>query len=152
MEAVKKHSDNQRVKKPAPPQIQNKEHEQEPLGHTRSVAGARRLDSLPSGPGTKRLRQAAVLQMQKTHGNAHVMRQIDGREHEEAHVAAGGSSTSIGDGGSSVTAEGGTVDIDGAAVNINAAMTQTSGIFQAGTIIADSVIASSYTPGAGNIY
>lgn len=152
MEAVKKHSNNQRVKKPAPPKSQNKEREQETLSHSRSMAGFRGIDSLPSGPGTKRLRQAAVLQMQKTHGNAHVMRQVTWGEHEEAQAEEGGSSTSIGDGGSSVTAEGGTVNIEGAAVNIDAAMTQTSGIFQAGTIIADSVIASSYTPGAGNIY
>jgi hypothetical protein len=31
-------------------------------------------------------------------------------------------------------------------------MTQTSGVIRAGTIIADSVVAASYSPGAGNVW
>lgn len=38
------------------------------------------------------------------------------------------------------------------AITIDAGMTRTSGTFQCDTIIANSVVGSSYTPGAGNIW
>jgi hypothetical protein len=37
-------------------------------------------------------------------------------------------------------------------VTVNAGMAKFSGVVQADTLIANSVIASSYTPGAGNIW
>lgn len=39
----------------------------------------------------------------------------------------------------------------GGAVNVNAGLSRFSGVVQADTIIANSVIAASYTPGAGNL-
>jgi hypothetical protein len=55
-------------------------------------------------------------------------------------------------GTSGVTSDGATTTIHGAAVNIEAASTRTPGVIQASTVIADSVVASSYTPGAGNVW
>jgi len=51
-----------------------------------------------------------------------------------------------------VTSDGGTTTIHGSAVSIEAAMTEAHGVLRADTIIADSVVASSYSPGAGNIW
>ena len=44
------------------------------------------------------------------------------------------------------------VEINAAMVTVNAGMAKFSGVVQADTLIANSVIASSYTPGAGNIW
>jgi hypothetical protein len=64
-----------------------------------------------------------------------------------------------GSGGGAVTADGGTttitggvINIEGGQVNLDAAMTHASGVLQADTVIADSVVASSYSPGAGNVW
>jgi hypothetical protein len=42
--------------------------------------------------------------------------------------------------------------INAPSLTINAAMTQFSGVVQANTVITDSVVANSYTPGTGNIW
>ncbi len=42
--------------------------------------------------------------------------------------------------------------INAPSLTINAAMSQFSGVVQANTVITDSVVANSYTPGAGNIW
>jgi uncharacterized protein (DUF2345 family) len=44
------------------------------------------------------------------------------------------------------------VQIDAGQVTMNAGMVQCSGVVQADTVIANSVIAASYTPGAGNVW
>jgi hypothetical protein len=46
--------------------------------------------------------------------------------------------------------EAATVTLSAASVTVNAAQTTFSGVIQADTLIANSVVASSYTPGAGN--
>lgn len=46
---------------------------------------------------------------------------------------------------------GGDITITAPIINIDCAMTQTTGVVQCDTIIANSVIGSSYTPGAGNV-
>jgi hypothetical protein len=51
-----------------------------------------------------------------------------------------------------VTSDGGTTTIHGAHVSIEAPMTEAHGVLRADTIIADNVVASSYTPGAGNVW
>jgi hypothetical protein len=43
------------------------------------------------------------------------------------------------------------VEINASIVTVDAAMAKFSGVVQADTLIANSVIASSYTPGAGNL-
>lgn len=44
------------------------------------------------------------------------------------------------------------VEINGSAVVINAGMVQCSGVLKADTLIANTVSAASYTPGAGNVW
>jgi len=47
---------------------------------------------------------------------------------------------------------GGPVDVSASIVNVNAGMSKFSGVVQCDTLIANSVVASNYTPGAGNIW
>lgn len=65
----------------------------------------------------------------------------------EPSPAAGGG----GDGGA-VTSSGGQTTITGAQITLDAAMVSTPGVLRTGTIIADNVIGSNYTPGAGNVW
>lgn len=52
-----------------------------------------------------------------------------------------------------VTIQGGaTVEISAGSVNVNAGMSTFSGVVKADTVITNSVVSSSYTPGAGNIW
>jgi flagellar basal body L-ring protein FlgH len=44
------------------------------------------------------------------------------------------------------------IEINGSVVQINAAMVQCSGVVKADTIEATNVVASNYTPGAGNVW
>ena len=44
------------------------------------------------------------------------------------------------------------VEINGAEFVVNAAIAKFSGVLQADTLIANTVVASSYTPGAGNVW
>ncbi len=63
-----------------------------------------------------------------------------------AAVPSGPSGTA----GGPVTAAGGVTTINGPVVRLEAAMTQSPGVIQADTVIANSIVAASYTPGAGN--
>jgi uncharacterized protein involved in type VI secretion and phage assembly len=63
------------------------------------------------------------------------------------------------DGGAEVRVAGGRVDVDAAQVRIKAAsvqidsgMTVASGVVRCDTLITNSVVSSSYTPGAGNVW
>ena len=56
-----------------------------------------------------------------------------------------------GAGGGAVTSDGTNTTITGATISLAAPLTSTDGVIRAGTIIADSVVASTYSPGAGNI-
>ncbi len=51
-----------------------------------------------------------------------------------------------------VTVNASNVDISAGMVTVNAGMSKFSGVVQCDTIIANSVVGSSYTPGAGNIW
>jgi uncharacterized protein (DUF2345 family) len=44
------------------------------------------------------------------------------------------------------------VEINGGQVTLNSAMVQCSGVLKADTVIANTVAASTYTPGAGNVW
>ena len=108
---------------------------------------------LPDHVTTRAQRRQAILQLQRSRGNNFVLRQVMPsvmrQEHEAADDAATPSEISS-DGNRVSTVGGVTIDSPGL-INLNSAITRTSGILQAGTIIADSVIASSYSPGAGNV-
>jgi uncharacterized protein involved in type VI secretion and phage assembly len=51
-----------------------------------------------------------------------------------------------------VTVTAATAEISAATLTVNAGMTTFSGVVQAPTVIASSIVSSSYTPGAGNIW
>jgi uncharacterized protein involved in type VI secretion and phage assembly len=51
-----------------------------------------------------------------------------------------------------VTINGSTVEISAGMVTVNAGMSRFSGVVQADTVISNSVVGVSYTPGAGNIW
>jgi len=51
-----------------------------------------------------------------------------------------------------VTVDASTVTVNASSVTVNAAMSRFSGVVQADTVIATSVVGTSYTPGAGNIW
>jgi hypothetical protein len=51
-----------------------------------------------------------------------------------------------------VTLNASTVEISSGAVTVNAGMSKFSGVVQCDTLISNSVISASYTPGAGNIW
>jgi hypothetical protein len=152
MESAKKQTENQRVKKPIPRSTQNGALEQEQVTESRLPAVGRSIGELPSGPGTSAMRQAAVLQMQRTHGNAHVMRQLQPSIQRQEDEAGGAGPSAISSAGSRVEAGGGGVEITGPSLKVHAGYTEVDGILKTGTLIADSVVSSSYTPGAGNIW
>jgi uncharacterized protein involved in type VI secretion and phage assembly len=51
-----------------------------------------------------------------------------------------------------VTVTAATAEISAATLTVNAGMSKFSGVVQAPTVIANSIVSSSYTPGAGNIW
>ena len=51
-----------------------------------------------------------------------------------------------------VTINASTVEVSAGSVTVNAAMSKFSGVVQADTVICNSIISASYTPGAGNIW
>jgi uncharacterized protein involved in type VI secretion and phage assembly len=53
---------------------------------------------------------------------------------------------------SKVTVTAGSVEVSAGMVTVNAGMSKFSGIVQADTVITNSVVSASYTPGAGNIW
>jgi len=126
---------------------------------------SRGLSDLPAGPAARGLWQSALLQMQRARGNAFVQRQMPeggveqatapapARETQSETAADGGAApTELSAGGSSVSVDGGGVNISGGMVNVSAGMTQVSGVLSADTLVANSVVSSSYSPGAGNIW
>jgi uncharacterized protein involved in type VI secretion and phage assembly len=54
--------------------------------------------------------------------------------------------------GSKVTVSASTVEVNAGSVTVNAGLSKFSGVVQADTVITNTVISSSYTPGAGNIW
>jgi hypothetical protein len=98
--------------------------------------------------------------MQRARGNAYVARalgpEIDRQAEQGSTPAPTGSSaeagpTEIASGGNVVRVTPGGVEVSGGVVRVNAALSSFSGVLQADTLIANSVVSSSYTPGAGNI-
>jgi len=74
---------------------------------------------------------------------------------ETQSPAAGGGTettpTQISGVGGTVSTDGGVVRVSGAMVQVDAPMTRVSGVLTTDTLIANTVVGSSYTPGAGNL-
>ena len=132
--------------------------------HSESAAGAATgpvLRRLPAGSAARSLRQQAVRQMQQSRGNAFVQRALVSpvsRQEEGASPSPSqessetGAPTELSADGSVVRVGAGGVEIQGGMVNVDAGMTRVSGVLNTDTLVAQSVVSSSYTPGAGNIW
>jgi hypothetical protein len=154
MNSAKRGADERRVLKPTRESVQSKVEDTGQAAVEPVPSRGRSISQLPSGPGTRALRQAAVVQMQRAQGNSMVMRQLMPgvqRQHEEEPANEGSGPSEISSAGSHVTTSGGGVELSGPTVTIRAPMTQAEGVIRASTIIADNVLASSYSPGAGNV-
>ncbi len=73
---------------------------------------------------------------------------VDANGNSATFEAAGITVTSA----AKVTVNASTVEITASMVTVNAGMSKFSGVVQADTVITNSVVSSSYTPGAGNIW
>jgi hypothetical protein len=115
---------------------------------------------LPQEPAARGLRQSAVLQMGRQRGNAFLARATGSPLQRQAETAppspAGPAETAapteLSAGGSVVRVTPGGVEVSGGILTVNSALARFSGAVQTDTLIANSVVASSYTPGAGNIW
>ncbi|MCB0003150.1 MAG: type IV secretion protein Rhs, partial [Anaerolineae bacterium] len=73
-------------------------------------------------------------------------------------VDSNGNSVTLDSGGISVVASvkvsvrASTVEVNASMVTVNAAMSKFSGVVQCDTLISNSVISATYSPGAGNIW
>ena len=104
---------------------------------------------------------ASLLHLQRAAGNAAVQHLVQREETPPGDAAppttspgpgpAGGGAVT-GDGSGPTTINGALVDVNAGAVNLHAPVVTADGVIRASTIIADNVVASSYTPGAGNIW
>jgi hypothetical protein len=143
-------------------ELEQRAHRKPNQGAEQAQLAADNLDRLPSNAGSAR--QAAVLQMQRQFGNAFVQRMLAGKKAPEAIQrqptttdtepvagAAGGSSELTGPGGV-VSVGGGGLEMTAPMANVHAAIATFDGVVRANTLIADTVVGSSYTPGAGNIW
>jgi hypothetical protein len=140
----------------------------------RSPAGAsvrardRAPDPAVSRPGDPRLAHgnpaAGLLHLQRAAGNtavnalvAPVVQRVVAIDEVTAEV---GSATEPGaDAGAvpeaeagPVTSSGGATTVSGSTIRLDAPLTSTDGVIRASTLIADNVVASTYTPGAGNVW
>jgi hypothetical protein len=123
-------------------------------GHAPAIA-ARRDPRLAHGGA-----EAGLVHLQRTAGNAAVASMVAPAvqravEIDEVTSEVDAPSPDPGAGGATagpVSSDGGTTTISGGVIRLDAAMTSTDGIIRANTIIADNVVGSNYTPGAGNIW
>jgi hypothetical protein len=75
-------------------------------------------------------------------------------EGARADVGTGptGDATAPGGAGGNQVISGDTVEINASNIVLNAASTRVNGLLQSDTLVTDTVIASTYTPGAGNLW
>jgi uncharacterized protein involved in type VI secretion and phage assembly len=93
---------------------------------------------------------AAKITLTTPQGNELILDDSGGGDIKISHVA-GSSIEMDASGGIKITAVS-QLTIDAPMVNVNASMSKFSGVVQAPTAIADAVVGTSYTPGAGNIW
>jgi hypothetical protein len=70
----------------------------------------------------------------------------------DAGPAPTADATAGGGGGGNQVISGDTVEINASNIVLNAASTRVNGLLQSDTLVTDTVIASTYTPGAGNLW
>jgi hypothetical protein len=103
-------------------------------------------------------RARIIQRLQQERGNAYVQRLMSAasasrnppagvqRQEGEAPGPGGGGA------GGPATLEGVTVDITGGIVTVHAPVTRVNGLLMADTVMTNTVIASTYSPGAGNVW
>jgi hypothetical protein len=64
----------------------------------------------------------------------------------------GGTTTGDGSGGGTQVISGDVIELNASSIILNAPVTRANGIMQSDAVVTDSVISSSYTPGAGNVF
>lgn len=67
-------------------------------------------------------------------------------------TATAGGELELSAGGTRIVIANGSVRIEAATVEVSAGQVRFSGVVQCDTLIANSVVAASYTPGAGNVW
>jgi len=136
--------------------------DQAQAGVTRRAAEPDRAPAI-AGPGDPRMAhggaQAGLLHLQRTAGNAAVASMVApavqravaideiSTDVDTAAPDAAGDTTAGPESG-----DGGPTTISGSQITLDAPLVDAPGIVRANTIIADNVIASNYTPGAGNLF
>lgn len=102
---------------------------------------------------------SGLMALQRSAGNAAVASLVGQRptaqrdvviEEVETGIDTAPGAAPTADGDNPVSSSGGVTTISGSQINLDAAMTNSAGIIRADTIIANSVISASYSPGAGN--
>jgi hypothetical protein len=122
------------------------------------ATAAHLLTGMPMGAGIRGLggAQRSVLSLQRTAGNSAVASLFAAgravQREGEGDIPPNPFDAPAPTGGSPVSSDGATTTVSGAQIVLAAPMTTTDGILRASTIIADNVVASSYTPGAGNVW
>ena len=121
-----------------------------------SAAAPQRRTATPVGHGA-----AQVMRLQRAAGNAAVAGLLQPTAQRQVHIGemdstvttagAGSPAAAGGSGIEGISSQGGVITIDGAMVTVNAPVVRTTGILQANTVIAQNVVGSNYTPGAGNV-
>ena len=124
--------------------------------------GQETLPESPAEPNNKRLiktRSGSLLEFDDTDGAAKVTVSMQSG-HSIVMQDAGPSITVTHSGGSSITIDSSgitvtsisTVTVNASSVTVNSPVSTFSGIVNCQTLIATSVVSSSYTPGAGNVW
>ncbi len=117
-----------------------------------------------SGPGDPRLAhggaEAGLMHLQRTAGNAAVASMVGPSVQRVVEIdelstdidatgpEPGGGEASAGP----VSSDGGATTISGGQIHLDAPLVDAPGVVRVGTLIADTVVGSSYTPGAGNMW
>ncbi len=129
-------------------------------GHEAGPAIAGRGDPRLAHAGAS---AAGLMHLQRTVGNAAVSALVAPPLQRRVEIdemssdVAGAPDTAAGPAGpapaasGAVTSDGGGTTIAGPIITLDAAMTRANGVLHADTIVADTVVAASYTPGAGNL-
>ena len=118
----------------------------------RSAPAAARNAAPPSAPRVSR-----ILDLQRSAGNRAVVQRLSNagliaqRAPGDEPTEGGATPTPAGAGGGTEINDT-SVKITAGMIELNAPMVRVGGVAQTDTLLADSVIASTYSPGAGNIW
>jgi hypothetical protein len=122
------------------------------------VSAAHLVTGMPTGAGIRGLGgvQRSAWSLQRTAGNSAVASLFAAgravQREGEGEIPPNPFDTPAPTGGNPVSSDGATTTVSGSQIVLAAPMTTTDGVLRTSTLIADNVVASSYSPGAGNIW